>query len=74
MDRRVVQDLAILWTFGLSVLLCAVWWTAAFQGGTTTVHVDAYGEMFLEFLVWLVVSPVIAVGLGEYLRGGRSGA
>jgi len=66
--RQFIELLAILWMFGLVTVLNAIWWFAFFDDGTTTVHIDLYGEMWPEFFAWMIVTAVLVVGLHNYLK------
>ncbi|WP_135806343.1 hypothetical protein [Halorussus marinus] len=72
--KDVVEILGIFSMFGLSVFAYLAWWLAFHNGGTVRIDVTAFGELWLEYLLWLVVTPLITLGLYYYVeRGGRSG-
>lgn len=52
------------WAFTLYVV-----WTAAFlEGGRLTVTIDRYNEMWIEYVMWVVVTVVITIGFTDYLN------
>lgn len=67
-SRDDIEVLAIAWMFGFSLLIYLVWVLAYLNDGTVTVVIDMFGEMPLEFALWLIVIPVLAVGLHNYLE------
>lgn len=58
-----VKLVALVHLTSLSIVLTSVWFVAFIAGGTTTVHIDAVGEMWIEYALFLVTWPVTSVGL-----------
>lgn len=54
---------ALIHLTSLSIVLTSVWSLAFVGGGSTTVHIDAFGEMWFEYALFLVGWPVASVGL-----------
>ncbi len=69
--RALVEILAIFLMFGLSVLVFQLWWLAAFAGGEITLDIHAYGEMWFEYALWFVLTPIITLGFYFYVTGHR---
>lgn len=68
LSRAFVRDLAVIWAFGLALLSFLIWLGAFAHGGRITVRINDYGEMWPELAMWIVVLPVLAVGLHYYLE------
>jgi hypothetical protein len=56
--------------FALSVILHFVWMQAFLNGGRVTIAIDMYGEMWVEYALWVVVAAVVSVGFAQYLDRG----
>ena len=67
--KEAIEVLGIFSMFALSVFAYLVWWLAFQGGGRVTVDVNVVGEMWLEFLLWLVLTPLITLSMYYYLRG-----
>lgn len=74
MSRSLVEVLAVFMMFALSLGLYLVWFLAFLNGGEVTVIIDQYGEMWLEYLMWVVVTAVITIGFTDYLNGPSDGS
>lgn len=61
--RRLVALLALFEMATLSIVTANVWFFAFRNGGRVTVHVDLFGEMWVEYVLWLVLTPVLVLGL-----------
>lgn len=64
-----IEILGIFSMFALSVFAYLVWWLAFQQGGRVTIDVNVVGEMWLEYLLWLVLTPLVTLSMYYYLRG-----
>jgi uncharacterized membrane protein len=60
--KRLVTVIAVFEAFSLAVVLINVWFVAMLNGGSMRIAIDAYGEMWLEYVLWLVLTPVLVVG------------
>ena len=60
--KRLLAVVAMFEAFSLSVLMLNGWFVASLHGGTVTVSVDAFGEMWVEYVLWLVLTPVLVLG------------
>lgn len=70
MSRSAIEVFAVFMMFALSVILHFVWMQAFLNGGRVTITIDAYGEMWAEYALWVVLAAVISVGFAEYLNRG----
>jgi hypothetical protein len=70
MSRSRLEVLAVFLMFVLSLGMYLVWFTAFVAGGRVTVAINEAGEMWLEYVVWMVVTAVICVGFTDYLKRG----
>lgn len=74
--KRLVTVIAVFEAFSLAVVFINVWFVAMLNGGTMRIAIDAYGEMWLEYVLWLVLTPVLVVGFYytlEELSTGQGG-
>lgn len=70
MTRSAVEVFAVFIMFALSVILHFVWMQAFLNGGRVTIAIDMYGEMWVEYALWVVVAAVVSVGFAQYLDRG----
>lgn len=69
LTRDLVKDLGVLWAFGLSVLLFAIWAAAyASPNRAVTISINTLGEAQLELLVWTIVVPILTLALHYYVE------
>jgi len=61
--KRLITVIAVFEAFSLSIVLMNVWFVAMLNGGTMRLSIDAYGEMWAEYVLWLVLTPVLLLGL-----------
>lgn len=61
--KRLLAIVALFEAFSLAVLLINGWFVAMLNGGSVTVSIDAFGEMWVEYVLWLVLTPVLLLGL-----------
>lgn len=66
--RRIIEALAVVATFASTVTFYLVWWIAYVNGGRAVVAINVVGEAWLEYLLWILVTAVIAVGLTEWVH------
>jgi len=72
--KDVIELLGIFSMFGLSVFAYLAWWLAFQNGGSVRIDITVFGEMWVEYLLWLFVTPLITLGVYYYLeRGARTG-
>lgn len=67
-DRQFIELLAIIWMTGFSLILGLIWAVAFLNGGKIVVSINQYGELWPEFLLWILITIIITVGLTSYLE------
>jgi len=45
------------------MIFTQVWLLAMINGGTITVSVDMFGEMWPEYVLWFLIWPIMTLGL-----------
>lgn len=73
--KRLVTVIAVFEAFSLAVVFINVWFVAMLNGGSMRIAIDAYGEMWVEYVLWLVLTPILVVGFYyalEELSPGRT--
>ena len=63
LDRSLVKTLFVFEAAALSLLMMHLWFAAYTSGGSLTITVDRYGEARLEYVLWLVLTPILVLGL-----------
>ncbi|WP_436932805.1 hypothetical protein [Halosimplex halobium] len=66
--RRLIATISTFVTFALSLLVITVWFLAAATDGGLTLTVNSYGERWVEYLLWLVLTPTLVLGMHYTLR------
>jgi uncharacterized membrane protein len=66
--REAIEILGIFSMFAMSVVVYLLWWLAFREGGQLRVRIDAFGEMWVEYVLWVVVTPIITLALYYYLK------
>ena len=66
--KELIEVLGIFSMFALSVVVYLVWWLAFREGGQLRLSIDLFGEMWVEYLLWIVVTPVITLAMYYYLK------
>lgn len=66
--RELIEILGIFSMFGLSVFVYLVWWLAFQRGGRIWVEINTFGEMWFEYALWLIVTPLITLSMYYYLK------
>jgi len=61
--KRLISLIAVFEAFALSVFMINIWYLALLNGQSITLRIDAYGEMWVEYVLWLVLTPVLVLGL-----------
>lgn len=71
--RECIEILGVFSMFGLSVLIYLLWWIAFFEGGRIWIDITRFGERWVEYAIWMVVTPLITLGMYFYVtdRDGR---
>lgn len=66
--KEAIEILGIFSMFGLSVFAYLAWWLAFHQGGRLVIDVNFAGEMWIEYLLWAVITPLITLSMFYYLK------
>ena len=66
--RELIEVLGIFAMFGLSVFVYLAWWVAFQHGGEVWFQINALGEMWFEYLLWMIVTPIITLAMYYYLK------
>lgn len=66
--KEFIEVLGIFLMFTLSVFVYLVWWLAFKQGGEIWLRINVFGEMWLEYVLWSIVTPIITLSLYYYLK------
>lgn len=67
--RQLVEVLGIFTMFGFTVFAYLTWFLAFLSGGRAWIHVNVVGEMYVEYLLWLVVTALVTLSFYYYLTG-----
>ena len=63
-----IEVLGIFLMFALSIFSYLIWWLAFQQGGRIWVDVNFVGEMWVEYAMWGVITPLITLSMYYYLK------
>jgi len=55
--------IAIFEAFGLSLFMFNLWYLAFLNGSSVTIQINSYGEMWVEYVLWLILTPILVLGL-----------
>lgn len=66
--KEAIEILGIFSMFALSVVVYLVWWVAFRAGGQLHLRIDMFGEMWVEYLLWVIVTPLITLAMYYYLK------
>lgn len=66
--KRVIETVGYFLAVTLSLVFGHVFLIAITSGGSVTIAVDQFGEMYPEFVLWLVMTPLIMLGLAYHLE------
>lgn len=61
--KRLLMIIAIFEAFSLSFLVLNLWFLAFLNGDSVSIQINAFGEMWPEYLLWLVLTPILVLGL-----------
>lgn len=61
--KQLLALIAVFEAFALSLFLLNIWYIAFLNGQSITLHVDTFGEAWIEYLLWLVITPILVLGL-----------
>ena len=54
--------------FALSIFSYLIWWLAFQQGGRIWIDVNFVGEMWIEYVLWGMIIPLITLSMYYYLK------
>jgi len=66
--KELIEILGIFSMFALSVVVYLLWWLAFREGGELTLYLDMFGEMWVEYVLWIIVTPLITLAMYYYLK------
>lgn len=66
--KEFIEVLGIFSMFALSVVVYLLWWLAFREGGQLRLRIDMFGEMWVEYVLWIIVTPLITLALYYYLK------
>jgi hypothetical protein len=52
---------------GFTVIICYVWWSAAFNHNTIIITINTYGEKNVELILGLIILPLMFYGFSLFL-------
>lgn len=61
--KRLLAVISVFEAFSLAFLLLNIWFYISLQGGSVTVSVEMFDERWAEYVLWLVVTPILVLGL-----------
>lgn len=68
-DRQLIEVIALAFGLALAIAMAAFFSIAFAYGGSITLSVNEYGEMWPEMvLMWFVVWPTMTVALHRYVQ------
>ncbi|MFC7133611.1 MULTISPECIES: hypothetical protein [Salinibaculum] len=60
--RELIKRLALFEAFSLALLSINIWFLAYANGGTLRLAINTYDEMWLEYALWLILTPILVLG------------
>lgn len=66
--KEAIEILGIFSMFALSVLVYLLWWLAFREDGQLQLKLNLFGEMWVEYLLWVVITPIITLAIYYYLK------
>lgn len=65
--HEMIKLLTVAWAMGFTVIICFVWWSAAFNHNTILITINTYGEKFPEMILGFFLIPVMFYGFFLFL-------
>lgn len=65
--RQLVEVLGVFTMFGFTVFAYLAWFLAFVSGGRTWISINIVGEMYVEYLLWIVVTAIVTLSFYYYL-------
>lgn len=66
--RTFIKVLGIVWAVALALILTNAWFLAMLNGGSVTIYIDLFNEMWPEYVMWFIVWPVITLALYYFIE------
>jgi len=66
--KEFIEILGIFSMFALSIVVYLLWWLAFREGGQLNLSINLFGEMWVEYVLWIVITPLITLALYYYLK------
>ena len=67
--RELVEVLGVFIMFAFTLFAYLAWFLAFVSGGRAYIHVNVIGEMYVEYLIWIVVTAIVTLSFYYYLTG-----
>jgi len=61
--RQLLSLIAVFEAFALSLFMLNVWYLAFINGQSITLYIGRFEEVWVEYVLWLVLTPVLVLGL-----------
>jgi hypothetical protein len=65
--HETVKLLTVAWAMGFTVVICYVWWSAAFNGDAILITINQYNEKWTELVLGLIFIPFMFYGFFLFL-------
>lgn len=69
--KEAIEVLGIFSMFALSVFTYLVWWLAFQNDGRIRIDINVVGEMWVEYVMWVFLTPLITLSMYYYLKQER---
>jgi hypothetical protein len=66
--RGLIKTLAFVFAWQATMLLALLWFGARAHGGSLTIMIDEFGEAEIEYLLWVVLTPFLTLGLYYFVE------
>lgn len=66
--KEAIEVLGIFSMFALSVFTYLVWWLAFQNDGRIRIDINVVGEMWVEYVMWVFLTPLITLSMYYYLK------
>lgn len=60
--RQLIKILAVFEAFALAFTFINIWFLAFLNGGKLTIHLNLYSEVWAEYVLWLLLTPLLVLG------------
>lgn len=66
--RRVTTVIGVLMAVFFASVTTHLWFVAHARGGSTMIAINIFHERYLEYAIWFIVWPIIAIALHTVLN------